>query len=257
MPENMNNPFDSHNEDDGCFMDNRADINGLDLTGPEYDDIFADHQRIHELADRFDKAQARLRQHFDASGHASEVTDRLNAVKRDGAMRLKSLLSLRKLAEVVGDRNSVEQVEAALRKADPLVLTDLLMQVAEVYAKVQDDALFGSGPLSLFLPEGTAKGVALELFKRHYIEALRLGQKLTIMLAEQTLATLPRMARGAPDWDWEQGQEIAGTVPFTLPEVDLFSDQPIGSAAEAAAQQPQTAEDEQALVNRLLNSIGF
>lgn len=247
--------FDSDQpEGDGnCFMDDPHNVQGYDLSGEEYADLFADHKRIHDLTPYFEEQKERLNKHLDESGHKDDIEQRMQLRKMLAVMKLMAQTAqLKDERAELGEDGYAQKAQEMFRKADPLAIEELLRLTTMQYDNLFQQTQMGLAVLShLYGPED-AKKTLQPLF----VESLRIFQKLQIALGEQALRNMDSIARGAPDWNDETGTEVEGSTPYTMAVIPSFVD---GSLPEGFTppQPAPTPESEIALLDRLLSGLNL
>lgn len=239
-------------EESHCDLDEHPEnYFGFDLSGET--ELLEKHRRVHEtrarLDDYFDRVDAYLKK--------LDVVDKINERLRKAMKIAKEHTTMATLERLLN--GDPEKFRSFTKRADPLMLMQVMQNAAESVEKASTQLIGAIEPLSVQVGSDTA----LALIRPAFVAVLKLKQEMLLALGDYTLTTFSRIAEGVPDWDYEQGCPIPGTVPFATPPMEEVLGEKPGqkpgenAPAQSSAATQQTIEDEQALLARLLNGLNF
>jgi hypothetical protein len=256
MPNDDQNT-DQHSDQNAerdCFMDNRTDVGGYDLSAAEYDDIFEQHQQVHATFEPMKRAKERYVEYLNALPQEQRAALMRQAYTVSDAIKIAFKAGLQMLQEerkALGEARFREAMAELMRHTPPYVLEDFLK---EILSKLQEDLadvnlITFTGLAAAGLPDEQAQALSKALF----VATLRAINYLTPLGQQMAIANMQWVIDGCPFWDAEKmALDKERPAVEGLPAFNLLGEEGIPSPEQQQASEQQA---EQQLLVRLLDGL--
>lgn len=242
----------SNNDDDkSCFMDDRSNVSGFDLSDSQYDDIFELHQQLHHEGEQFDTIKANF-ERFMETEDGQRAKQRAENIRVMAQMTfMLELMGLAQQREELGEQEFWRRSAEQLRRADPFLKESTVGAVGQLYDDLLHKATAPTAALALVVGEEQAHLLTRDAF----VAILRPLQHLQAMMASLLRENMQRVVDGCPDWDPETQTFVAGSGLTDLASIDLTTGLTRSETVAVSTEEQQAAED--ALLSRLLGGLNL
>lgn len=240
-------------EGESCFMDNRTNILGFDLSDPQYDALFERHQQSHAAFDESERLKERANRAFDALGAKLTYDIRHASDELVSTMMKLTMLVIRGLQEQEDELDTAEYkrtIIEVLHHAPPPVQHAILRQFFRLAQERIDGILESVAALQLVLSREEAEALTRPLL----VAAIALTDALGIAACSYERSTLEWQLNGMPFWDAQNMRYDPSRPSFQTPHFS-FDDDETASGGTASNPAAPTQEASDALIQRLFTGL--